>query len=89
MVGQGYTQKKTKAYKVTIVDMKKKRWKLNLLGIEAITSVDTEVDLSSVRSSFPDAPEEVFFRPAGQVSLLVGSNYEALQPFNGELKGGL
>ena len=89
VVGQGYTQKKTMAYKLTLMDNQKKKWKLDMLGIEAITSVDAEADLSEVKPTFPDAPRDAFIRPAGPVNLLIGSNYEAMQPFNGQLKGGL
>ena len=34
-------------------------------------------------------PSQVFIRQAGAVNLLIGSNYEALQPFDGILSGGL
>ena len=89
VVGQGYTRKETQAYKVPLKDRSGKQWELDVLGIEAITSVDGELDLSAVRSQFPKAPPQVFHRPAGAVQLLVGSNYEALQPFDGVLAGGL
>ena len=89
VVGQGYTKKETQSYKVPLVDRIGKQWVLDVLGIEAITSVDGEIDLSAVKSRFPNAPAKVFHRPAGAVDLLVGSNYEALQPYDGVLSGGL
>ena len=89
VVGQGYARKRTKAYQATILDNHKRVWKIDLLGIEAITSVDSEVDLTAIQSTFPEAPKEVFYRPAGAVNILVGSNYECLQPFGGKLRGGL
>ena len=51
VVGQGYTKKETRAYQVILVDKKRRNWRVNLLGIDTITSVETEVDLSDVRAS--------------------------------------
>ena len=89
VVRQGYTMKQTKSYQVSLMDIRGKRWNLDVLGIDAITSVDVELYLSAVICSFTGAPEGAFHCPAGSVNLLLGSNYEALQPFDGVLVGGL
>ena len=84
VVGEDYTRKNTLLYKFTITDADGEDHQIEAFGIDTITDVDVVPDLSKLKHLFPGAPAEVFRTPVGQVDLLLGSTYQALQPKNGK-----
>ena len=88
-MGQSYQEKTNLLYKFQLQEKEGRRHKIKALGIEMITEIKDPVDLSSVRDLFPDAPDEVFNRPRGEVDVLLGCNYRHLQPTGGQDRGNL
>ena len=78
VVGEGYTQRRTKLYTFKITDADGEDHELETFGIDTITEVERVPDLSSIKHLFPGVPKNVFHTPVGPVDLLIGSNYRRL-----------
>ena len=69
--------KTTKLYKLTLTDRQGKLHEIQAIGIDSITDLPQQPGIQNLRRLFPQAPEEAFNHPTGEVDLLIGANHPA------------
>ena len=70
----GYKRKRmpTRKYTITLVDRRGNPHVITALGLDEITTLPPDPDLSPIRNLLPGYPQEIFHRPQGRVDLLLG-----------------
>ena len=80
----------TKAYNVTLIKRDGEKVVLRAMGVDEISSVIEPVNVEPALEVFPQIRDlQKIKRPSGKVDLLIGLNYQEIQPGEVSRKGGL
>ena len=72
VIDSDYRTVQTAKYQMTIVDRDQEEHDVTALGLESITTLPSDPDLSPLLSILEGVPAEVIDRPQGQVDVLIG-----------------
>ena len=89
VIGEQYCRKRTRMYRVSVIDKMGKPHLINALGVQAITDAMICPNLGEARRLFPSAPQAVFRRAEGPVEILLSMTERHLHANGGEQKGAL
>ena len=84
MAGQSYQPIQTKKYKLMIKDLAGNWYKLNLLGMDRISSTPGKVNVDIAYDLFPHVPKGILERGTHEVGLLIGQDYVSMLPTGGD-----
>ena len=84
VVGHPRILRHTTLYTFSLVDINGVAHTIQAYGIDRISDDSRVLDLRAIRQIFPEAPDEVFERPVGDIDILIGSMYINLHPYGGD-----